>query len=114
MRTSFGVAASWAAVCWLCPVACAAVPKPVAIVGSGGLGEGDLGLALDTPVKTLASQIELQLDDRYPGPGGYRIKRLADQSLIAFAAVDQAGLAQGARNWLRFVRPLGHWLLPPR
>jgi hypothetical protein len=73
-----------------------------------------VGLAMDKPVKTLAGQIELQLDDRYPGQGGYRIKRLADQQLLAIAAVDEAGLARGKRNWLRFVRPLGHWLLSPR
>ena len=51
-----------------------------------------VGLAADKPVKTLAEQIELQLDDRYPGQGGYRIKRLADQRLIAIAAVNEAGL----------------------
>ena len=69
-----------------------------------------VGLAADKPVKTLAGRIELQLDDRYPGRGGYRIKRLAEQQLIAIAAVDEAGLARGVRNWLAFVRPLGHWI----
>jgi len=70
-----------------------------------------VGLAADKPVKALAEQIELQLDERYPGQGGYRVKRLADQQRITIAAVDEAGLMRGTRNWLRFVRPLGHWLL---
>lgn len=70
-----------------------------------------VGLAADKPVKALAEQIELQLDERYPGQGGYRVKRLADQQRITIAAVDEAGLTRGTRNWLRFVRPLGHWLL---
>ncbi len=73
-----------------------------------------VGLAADKPVKTLSDQIDLQLDDRYPGPGGYRIQRLADQQLLALAAVDEAGLRRGTRNWLCFLRPLGHWLLPHR
>jgi len=73
-----------------------------------------VGLATDNPVKTLADQIGLQLDDRYPGPSGYRIQRLTEQQLLAIAAVDEAGLRRGTRNWLCFLRPLGHWLLPHR
>jgi len=70
-----------------------------------------IGLAADKPVQTLAGQIELQLDHRYPGPGRYRIKRLTEKQLIAIAAVDESGLERGVRNWLALVRPLGHWLL---
>ncbi len=72
-----------------------------------------VGLATDKPVKTLADQIDLQLDKRYPGLGGYRIKRFADRQVLAIAAVDEAGLNRGTRNGIRFLRPLGHWLLSP-
>lgn len=68
------------------------------------------GLAADRPIKTLADQIPLQLDDRYPGRGRYRIKRLPGGEGLAIAAVDEAGLARGVENWLAFVRPSGHWL----
>lgn len=72
-----------------------------------------VGLATDKPVKSLAGKIELQLDDRYPGQGGYRIKSLTDQRLLTIAAVGELGFERGVSNWLRFVRPLGHWLLSP-
>lgn len=69
-----------------------------------------VGLASDKLVQVLVGQIELQLDERYPGDARYRIKRLPDRQLIAIAAVDEAGLARGVRNWLAFLRATGHWL----
>ena len=41
MKGSLYVAACLAAVSWLCPASDAAEPRPVAIVGSGALGEAD-------------------------------------------------------------------------
>jgi hypothetical protein len=70
-----------------------------------------VGEASDRPVAALCLRNEWQLDDKYPGAGDYRIRRLPDQKVIAIMGVDQPGVERGVRSWLAFLNPQGHWLL---
>ena len=71
-----------------------------------------LAEAGDRPSAALTEALSLQLDERYPGKAGYRIKRLPEKKMIAILGVDADGVTRGARNWQAFLEPLGHWLLP--
>jgi len=70
-----------------------------------------VGQAADALVAELLRTHAWQLNEQYPGKGGYRILRLPDQDTVAILGVDAAGTLRGVENWKAFLFPEGHWLL---